>query len=151
VGRRAFDFCIVTVLCIATCKIKKLYWYVIVFSAVIIYRYIARSIIFPASSWILMIRDQKPNYPGSVIVLFQCHILPARCVLNTHDTSWRHCTYTSVYYLYTEIYLLDHQQLPRYWICVLLKLQELLTTWETASFPKMKLLRGIRYNCFIIE
>ena len=43
-------FCIVTVLCIASCKIKKLYLIIIVYSAVIMYRYISRSVIFPVSS-----------------------------------------------------------------------------------------------------
>ena len=53
-------FCIVTFLCIASCKIKKLCWRIIVFSAVIMYRYISRSVIFPLSSWILMVPHQKP-------------------------------------------------------------------------------------------
>jgi len=52
-------FCIVTLLCIASGKIKKFYWYVIVFSAVIMYRYISRSAVFPVSPWILTVPHQK--------------------------------------------------------------------------------------------
>ena len=53
--------------------------------------------------------------------------------------------------LLTQMYLLDHQQLPRYWICVLHKLQALQTSWETAKFRRRNLLRVIRYNCLTAQ
>ena len=49
------------------------------------------------------------------------------------------------------MYLQDHQQLPRYWIFVLHKPWDLLTSWEAGSFSSSALLPVITYNCPTVE
>ena len=59
--------------------------------------------------------SETPNSPSSLLVLMQWHIRPASCVLNTHvELAGGPAHRLGYTFLYTQIYLLDHQQLPRY-------------------------------------